>query len=377
MPSSTSLYPTLYPIFCFLAEIVLITLILSFTAASSPLRPALLPILVLTAASAVSYSPVAFNRSGWTSFLSADIIISVFHYVETALISGWDFDHGGPTRSRALPAPKTISKTQAEPLRKLPPPENDSPAENGLLERLRFGYLVATTSRNIGTPFLVKNTPPFSYRDPNYVPSRTRFCLWGLCTIAAAFMVIDLVESSSPPTTLQENAVRYSPSAVNIFTGRRENLMPAQASTRLVVVLLYWFCIAILFDAVHKFFAICSVLLYIKDVRHYRPNFGSLTEAYTIRQFWGVFWHQHHRKRFCAPIDVLVYDCLRLRRGTLLARYTHLAMVFLLSGLFHKLVDLGEWYGWRHSGQLHFFVTQVVGILLEDGVQAVYRRWCG
>lgn len=375
MLSSTSLYPTLYPIFCFLAENVLIILILSFTAASSPLRPALLPILVLTATSAVSYCPV--YRSGWAGFLSGNIIGSISLYVETALISGWDFDHGGPTRSRAHPAPKTGSKTQAEPLRKLPPPENDSPTESGLLERLRFGYLVATNPQNIGTPFIVKNTPPFSSRDPNYVPSRTRFCLWRLCTIAATFMIIDLVESSSPPTTLQENAVRYSPNAVNIFTGRRENLSPAQVSTRLVTVLLYWFCIAILIDAVSNFFAVCSVLLHIKDVRHYRPNFGSVTEAYTIRQFWGVFWHQHLRKQLCAPTDVLVYDCLRLKRGTLLTRYAHLAMVFLLSGLLHWWMELGQGHGWRQSGQLHFWITQVVGILLEDGVQAVYRRWCG
>ena len=48
-------------------------------------------------------------------------------------------------------------------------------------------------------------------------------------------------------------------------------------------------------------------------------------------------------------------------------------LTFYLSGVLHALA---EYAGGRHlqdSGTLRFFSTQVVGIIIEDGVEAVYR----
>lgn len=91
----------------------------------------------------------------------------------------------------------------------------------------------------------------------------------------------------------------------------------------------------------------------------------------------SVVWHQHLRKSLTAPADLVVYKILRLPKGGLITRYSHLSLIFLISGLLHTWVEVGQGFPARQSGQMQFFVTQVVGIVLEDAVQAVYRAMCG
>ena len=71
----------------------------------------------------------------------------------------------------------------------------------------------------------------------------------------------------------------------------------------------------------------------------------------------------------------LVDDFFRIPQGTLVARYSKIFATFLTSGLVHMSVDLAIGMAWRESGSVHFACTQVVGICLEDGVQAIYRQY--
>lgn len=87
----------------------------------------------------------------------------------------------------------------------------------------------------------------------------------------------------------------------------------------------------------------------------------------------SVFWHQNLRKSLSAPADVVVYKFLRFPKGTLVARYLHLSLVFLFSGLMHEVADIAEGFPRPYTGSIIFFLTQTLGIMLEDAVQAVYR----
>ena len=270
---------TLYPIYFYILENFLIVLTISFTSSSSVFRPALLPLLVIAAHPVILSCHTALYRNTWAGLVGGNIITTIFHYVEISLLSKWDFDAKGPTCFPAAgETPFSVRKSRVQgPVSRL--------SGCQVLERLKFGYAVTTSHRNIGTRFVVKNTPAFSTKHPNYIPSRTRFCLWRMCTIASTILIIDLVSQES--TTLEENAVRYSGDTVHILTGKRENLAAAQIMTRLVTVLGYWFCTAIVIDAFSNIFSVLSVLLHIKDVKDYRPNFGPVGEAYTVRRFWG------------------------------------------------------------------------------------------
>lgn len=49
-------------------------------------------------------------------------------------------------------------------------------------------------------------------------------------------------------------------------------------------------------------------------------------------------------------------------------------MVFLLSGLFHLMTDVWAGISVGESGAVQFFCSFAPAIMLEDGIQALYRR---
>ena len=112
-----------------------------------------------------------------------------------------------------------------------------------------------------------------------------------------------------------------------------------------------------------------------------RPIFGSFTEAHTVRGFWGRFWHQLLRCRLVAVADWVTYDVLRMPRSSnrggvnvvrIVARYTHILCCFLVSGVFHHVIDVAQGLRWWESGATQFFVLMAVGIMCEDAVQWVW-----
>lgn len=105
--------------------------------------------------------------------------------------------------------------------------------------------------------------------------------------------------------------------------------------------------------------------------------YGSLSEAYTLRGFWGKFWHQTLRNNFEGPSRFIIYKILHLPRGSLLARYSFIFLVFFLSGVLHVVSDIGMNLPPSQSGALRFFCTNAFGIILEDGVQELCRRLNG
>ncbi|KAL8855132.1 MAG: hypothetical protein Q9221_000038 [Calogaya cf. arnoldii] len=360
----------LHPVTFYIVENFVTTLTLGFTRANSLLRLALLPVLCLAAYHVVLSCPTILYRYTWAGFVGGNIITSLFNYVEVVLLSRWSYEAEGPT-SFPNPGDQVRDDQDQNKARHIQLPT----ARHEFLRRLRFGYFVTTSNRNIGTPYIVKNTPAFFANDPEYIPSRWSFCLRKICLIVFTFLIIDLASQESQP--LEVNATTFAEEKVHILTGTPENLLPSQILTRLATVLGYWFCTAIVIDAFASTFNLLCVALHWECVEAYRPNFGSVAEAYSVRRFWGVTWHQHLRKHLCAPASILVYHVLRFKKGTLLARYAHLTVVFLISGLLHTWVEVGQGFTWQESGQLHFFMTQVLGIIMEDTFQWLYRSWAG
>ena len=93
----------------------------------------------------------------------------------------------------------------------------------------------------------------------------------------------------------------------------------------------------------------------------------------TDSQTYSVFWHQHTRQKFNGPAMFITNTVLALKSGTVVARYTNLVLTFVISGFMHGVTDVAAGIPWRSSGAFRFFCTQALGIMLEDGIQALYR----
>lgn len=271
----------LHPVIFYLVENLAMILILGFTSPNSILRPAIFPLLLTCVWKVVSICPESIYRIPWAGIVGGSIIATMFGYIESALISKWSFEAQGPTSS-ARPEGLVLKRNN----RSRKAIAITSQTHGGTFwERFRFGFFVTTSSRNIGTSYVVKNTPPFFTDKPEHIPSRSSFLVRKAIIVVLAFLIIDLTTLGAQP--LEHNAVVFSAEAVPILTNSGKNLGGEKILSRFVIVLGYWFCSYLGIDGYMSLINFLYVALGIEDVRFYRPNFGSISEAYSIRQFWG------------------------------------------------------------------------------------------
>ncbi|KAK8048283.1 hypothetical protein PG994_010013 [Apiospora phragmitis] len=102
------------------------------------------------------------------------------------------------------------------------------------------------------------------------------------------------------------------------------------------------------------------------------PLFGDITEAYTLRRFWGVYWHRLHVASLSSfmpaalrsgPAAGLKNDKRRLKSAAL-----RTLVIFTLSALVHAAVG---WFIMRDSSS---FVGGDVCFLLLNGAVCVLER---
>ena len=91
-----------------------------------------------------------------------------------------------------------------------------------------------------------------------------------------------------------------------------------------------------------------------------------------------MFWHQHLRSKLSSTSDFLTYQVLKLKKGSFITRYTNIFLSFFISGVVHCLTVLAAGFTFQQScGAFKYFCAQVLGIMIEDGAQAAYRRVYG
>lgn len=88
-----------------------------------------------------------------------------------------------------------------------------------------------------------------------------------------------------------------------------------------------------------------------------------------------TFWHQCLRQGLNGHADVIADSVLKIPRATLLSRYTRLFLAFLISGLIHHSSDLAMGIPRAEAGSLVLFLLQPLGIMLEDAIQTLTRRF--
>ena len=195
------------------------------------------------------------------------------HYIEIALLSRWSYENRGPNP----PFQQQLDRNKH--------PHKDTVSELNtvrFLKRLRFGYLVTFSFRNCGTPYEVKNVPHFSSQVPEYVPTRSRFLRRTAASSLICYLFLDLSGLGMQP---DRNPNLYSSERVHLLT-RFGDISREELLIRTLTSLSVWasmYCIVMLYQDISAFVCVISRL---NEVKSWRPAFGPLKEAYSIRRFW-------------------------------------------------------------------------------------------
>ena len=154
--------------------------------------------------------------------------------------------------------------------------------EDTYSSRFSFGQEVSGTVRGPGTSWEVKGLPHFSSTDPQWIPSPTVFIAWKLAIIIPCFFLNEYVMDAR----LAVDHDLMLPSRVPFLT-RVGEITQDEVVARLIVGVWTWthgYCFMQMFFGFPALIAVCFKP---SEVALWRPAFGSIQDAYTVRGFWG------------------------------------------------------------------------------------------
>ena len=272
-----------FPFWLEVSQGMIIALVVGFTSASSMLRLAALPfILYVPWYMATRCSDQVFY-SAWASTIGSHSSAYFFQYVEIALLSKWAFrvsGEEGPTKVDPNIRLARINHRREE-------GNTDSHVKlrrDTMWNRLQFGISACFNSRMIDTPFEVKGVPPFSTEDSSHIPTRSKFIYQRGITVTLCYFILDLLASVGK-ANVDRNASTYSLDLVSIFR-RLGEVTAEQLVVRVVATVAWWVNIYCLLEGLRSIVAMLTVSLHMTPVAAWRPWFGPMDEAYTLRRFW-------------------------------------------------------------------------------------------
>jgi len=254
-----------------LFELVSASAAIGCTPSRSWIRPATLPIL-----SACSYCIIRdgalYMRPRWASLLGGFSVAVLLRYLDVGLISRWNFESKGP----ASPSP-TVDKAGHS--------QTDTAASSSstLLTRLLYGWYTLWSFRQVNTPHEVKHVPKFSSADPDYVPSQRRFVLQQAMSAVVCYLLLDLLSQRPPPSN---PAQLFDPTLVPVFS-RLHSVTASEIKVRALTIAGFGVTFFLIIQGFQSFAAALAVGAGLSPVENWRPAFGSIWDAYSLKNVWG------------------------------------------------------------------------------------------
>lgn len=267
-----------YPVLLLFAQYTTTALILGFTSPTSAFRLALLPLVVICSATCVPACKSFLLRGPWAAIVGGYSITYLFQYITLALLSGCSYETDGPDSE--LAPQRAIEKEHAQQQGH----ESRKPltTAQSFWRQLQFGISAASSFRWSGTKRQVKNVPYFSAIDPSYVPSRATFLRQTATKILACYLVIDLLGLGNDEGM---NRANFDSSKIPFLT-RLNEISLAESIMRYSATVGAGVGIYCSQDCLQSMLAFVTVALGFSRIEDWRPRFGALGDAYSIRRFW-------------------------------------------------------------------------------------------
>ena len=135
----------------------------------------------------------------------------------------------------------------------------------------------------VNTPYEVKNVPGFTDAKPDKEPTQTSFVKEAIHTAAIFYMVIDVLTVPGPPPNAD---VIFASHRIPVLS-RLSEIEVEETGLRLATTIALWlteYCVLRMYYAI---LAVLTVRFGWYQVHDWRPPFGDMVEAWSIRQFWG------------------------------------------------------------------------------------------
>ena len=159
---------------------------------------------------------------------------------------------------------------------------------------------------------------------------------------------------------------------------RRLNLVSSRESIlRAILVLNFVWTSWAVISAYHLALSVFFVTVGLDEPEEWPTLYGSPWEMYSVRRFWGRFWHRSTFRTYIGYSNLVAEKILRLRRGTVAHKLCVEFTVFLVSGFTHALTTRALGFRSGHWEDIAWFCANFAAILFETAVQSLVRRVLG
>lgn len=155
------------------------------------------------------------------------------------------------------------------------------------LHAARLALRLSTTTRGIGTNWEVKrNIPPF----PTWLLAkngqiiRVRFLLRQIAIMSWQYLSLDLLYHGYFAKFHVLSIYKHAP-GTDVVVYRDPTF--TQIAARLMITLLFATTLRTLLDITYRCLSVVSVGAHLTSPEEWPPLFGSFSDAYTFRRFWG------------------------------------------------------------------------------------------
>lgn len=230
-------------------------------------------------------------------------------------------------------------------------------------------YKLLYNFRWIGTRNVAPDIPA-----PRRYTSRAKFLAARLSSVIAIY-------------TLQQCynvGVAISPLSADDFLPQKEHVLRrlATVSFREIVIRCFFIIHFVWgsyaeFEFVHQLHAFVTVSIGLDDPEDWSPLFGSIKEAFTLRRFWGRFWHRLVYRSYGAYARIFSHEVLGLKKGSALDRAVRNGVVFFLSGCVHAAVTWRLGFSCGYWEDMWWFMANFLGMYSEEAFFAAVTTWLG
>ncbi|KAJ5921064.1 hypothetical protein N7466_009390 [Penicillium verhagenii] len=239
-------------------------------------------------------------------------------------------------------------------------------------DKIGFCLSIPFNARRLGTKWQINHVYRFQDCGEGAVPSRNDF-LWEtsrsiLCTCCVAllwFFVSFYLELVPKQTKLFELLDQS-----HLLDNPPWESLPAHIH----LVLFFIVALFILLKCIYAFLSIATVSLYLSSPQQWPPFQASAREAWSVRRFWGRFWHQTLRSLLSSNADFVI-SVLHVTPDDIIVRYVRFFLCFIISGLIHLSLDHAIGISLADSGALAFFLVQPIAFMAEDMAEWLSKRY--
>lgn len=255
----------MHPISYLLAEYGITVVAVGFTPAGSALRLVGMVLVTMCMLKCIPICMTHMLRTPWAGLVGGYSVTYVYHYLDVAILSGWDFEEQTPISGLLKPS------KQNQGTRKI-----STNARHSISQRIIFGFKIASNFRFINTPYEVKNCPH------NTAATRRKFIIRTLATILVSYIVLDFISSKNDPQIASKYLTLDN---IPMFVRLRQVTLEEHV-IRIFTVLAAGISLNCVQGGIYHIFALFAVCLGVSDPSDWPPFYGSPREAYTLIRFW-------------------------------------------------------------------------------------------